>query len=606
MADRGWRFQTGVIYAMWAEQNAMEWKRDPDELKSAQILLDEFTAPDSAPGQKEPLYSVEQIPLTPQPGFTAIAFALPKLLREVGGRVRELSLDSAWNTNGSRYEVYALLGEVYGPGMPLGYLLVQSTPESAPGVRALVTLTDKDWAGINAFLAKYPEAKHQLCFWHALRAIKTRLAILRRVPAHYAVATAHAEFSWIDEKFVPISQSQEVEPDTYVASQAFPQLKVRFNGVPVSVVPRTSDTQPSLTLRLNGTVRAIIPRPDYSSAATNEVPEPESTEDSLEGDLLEEVEQFLNKDLYTDAEDGPDWMFEAGETKSADPLHVFCPAPHRKPLLRIFTKHFCSALNVDCARYGDIFGHLEAIQISLEERTLSTDAHQKYITCVDTWTCTCGSQPLNSCHLCKHLVDAVGHPPPRFWTEMVRRRTLPLYRHPCLVPRGEEKAQYIEPTDGSISDGDDHAWSTDPKVLAGDGGWQNLDFSTSSLLGERERRNSDSSSSADMEEIQRQFFPSFDAHHSDDEEQLDDYAAHLSQRATELEQAAAMFHFHIWQADGIGTEDQIATHQSSSVLDTIEAGNEWLVHIAVVVLCPRDRNGNTCAGGELEYIHDWS
>jgi hypothetical protein len=30
---------------MWAEQNAMEWKRDPDELKSAQILLDEFTTP---------------------------------------------------------------------------------------------------------------------------------------------------------------------------------------------------------------------------------------------------------------------------------------------------------------------------------------------------------------------------------------------------------------------------------------------------------------------------------------------------------------------------------------------------------------------------------
>jgi hypothetical protein len=114
--------------------------------------------------------------------------------------------------------------------MPLGYLLVRSTPESAPGgkekflqellahfrtvwkVRALITLTDKDWAEINAFLAKYPEAKHQLCFWHALRAIKTRLAILRRVPAHYDVVAAHAEFGWIDEKFVPISQSQEVEP----------------------------------------------------------------------------------------------------------------------------------------------------------------------------------------------------------------------------------------------------------------------------------------------------------------------------------------------------------------------------------------------------------
>jgi hypothetical protein len=48
-----------------------------------------------------------------------------------------------------------------------------------------------------------------------------------------------------------------------------------------------------------------------------------------------------------------------------------------------------------------------------------------------------------------------------------------------------------------------------------------LDFSTSSLLGKREWRNSDSSSSsADMEKIQRQSFPSFDAHQNDDEEQV--------------------------------------------------------------------------------------
>ncbi|KAJ7656863.1 hypothetical protein DFH06DRAFT_991405, partial [Mycena polygramma] len=34
-------------------------------------------------------------------------------------------------------------------------------------------------------------------------------------------------------------------------------------------------------------------------------------------------------------------MFEPGEKKSANPGYVFCPAPHRHPLLRIFTKHFC-------------------------------------------------------------------------------------------------------------------------------------------------------------------------------------------------------------------------------------------------------------------------
>ncbi|KAJ7672381.1 hypothetical protein DFH06DRAFT_1363177 [Mycena polygramma] len=159
----------------------------------------------------------------------------------------------------------------------------------------------------------------------------------------------------------------------------------------------------------------------------------------------------------------------------------------------------------------------------LEKSTLSVDADKKYITRVDKWTCTCKAQPLNSCHLCKHLVDAVGPLPARFWTHVVRRRTLPLYRHPCLVPRGEANTDYIEPTDGSISDGDDHAWSADPMILEGGGGWRDLDFSTSSLLGKRARADpeSDGSSAADVDEIQRVFFPSFDTHDSDDEEEVD-------------------------------------------------------------------------------------
>ncbi|KAJ7705940.1 hypothetical protein B0H14DRAFT_2647157 [Mycena olivaceomarginata] len=37
-------------------------------------------------GGKEPLYTIKQIPLTSQPGFTAIVFALPKLLRELSLR----------------------------------------------------------------------------------------------------------------------------------------------------------------------------------------------------------------------------------------------------------------------------------------------------------------------------------------------------------------------------------------------------------------------------------------------------------------------------------------------------------------------------------------
>jgi len=108
--------------------------------------------------------------------------------------------------------------------VPLGYLLIQSNireprAKKIPLVQfidfinkhwhlhVVVTLMDKDWSKINAFLDTIPDAKHQLCFWHALRAIKTCLSTLQHAPAHYNVKAAMAEFSWINELFVLIGQS---------------------------------------------------------------------------------------------------------------------------------------------------------------------------------------------------------------------------------------------------------------------------------------------------------------------------------------------------------------------------------------------------------------
>ncbi|KAF8225300.1 hypothetical protein L208DRAFT_1306755 [Tricholoma matsutake] len=34
-------------------------------------------------------------------------------------------------------------------------------------------------------------------------------------------------------------------------------------------------------------------------------------------------------------------MFEEEEVKSSNPNYVFCPAPHWKQILHMFTKHFC-------------------------------------------------------------------------------------------------------------------------------------------------------------------------------------------------------------------------------------------------------------------------
>ena len=229
---------------MWSRLNSHVWKRDEDEVKSAGMLLEEHR---TTGGPLSGNYTVvEPIPIEEETGVTAIAFTLPEILRQWGGRIREIQLDSTCkfeqitttpsinlsldgllgNTNGSRFEIFALLGETYGSGLPLRYLIIQLTTREHGvkerfisrflnhittqwNLRIIITLTDKDWSEINAFRATIPAAKHQLCFWHALRAIKKRLAKLRRAPAHYDVEAAHAEFHWIDKSFVPVKQSDD-------------------------------------------------------------------------------------------------------------------------------------------------------------------------------------------------------------------------------------------------------------------------------------------------------------------------------------------------------------------------------------------------------------
>ncbi|THU75959.1 hypothetical protein K435DRAFT_706018 [Dendrothele bispora CBS 962.96] len=188
------------IYTIVANEKRKKWRRDDNELTSAKIILEESSSKESGS-----LYTVEPVHLPQVYGYFGLAFSLPKVIAKWGGCIREISLDSAWNTNGSRYELYALLGETYGSGCPLGFFLLQSPKNGEEGTKEKYiaaflehfqsqykldpkfTLSDKDLSELNAFRKVFPMAKHQLCFWHALRAVKTRLSILCRHPKFYDV-----------------------------------------------------------------------------------------------------------------------------------------------------------------------------------------------------------------------------------------------------------------------------------------------------------------------------------------------------------------------------------------------------------------------------------
>lgn len=87
------QFSRKSVYQIWYAHSSAQWKRDPDELKSANILLEEAWRSRSSSSIN--VYAVEPIPLHDEEGFTAIAFALPELLRQWAGSIREISLDSA-------------------------------------------------------------------------------------------------------------------------------------------------------------------------------------------------------------------------------------------------------------------------------------------------------------------------------------------------------------------------------------------------------------------------------------------------------------------------------------------------------------------------------
>ena len=122
-------------------------------------------------------------------------------------------MDATFGTNNSGMDLFSLLAEFDGTGVPLGYCFVetiQSRP-SVPGALAEILQRflqvfkdsglnpsffglDKDLSEISAVETVFENAKIQLCFWHAKRAIRQRIrdASKTKTQARYSPAEAQA------------------------------------------------------------------------------------------------------------------------------------------------------------------------------------------------------------------------------------------------------------------------------------------------------------------------------------------------------------------------------------------------------------------------------
>ena len=165
----------------WHQANVQSWKRDADQVQSATKLLEELGHPSQ---------------LLTSANASGLAFYFADLMERITSSysIQELAMDATFGTNSAGMDLFAVMTELDGAGIPLGYCFVwtSSGDVKAPGAlhgilaqflqgfreRGLSPSffgTDKDPSEISAIGEVWPGAKIQLCHWHINRALKTKL-----------------------------------------------------------------------------------------------------------------------------------------------------------------------------------------------------------------------------------------------------------------------------------------------------------------------------------------------------------------------------------------------------------------------------------------------
>ncbi|KAI9059933.1 hypothetical protein FKP32DRAFT_1760738 [Trametes sanguinea] len=391
-------FRAKAVYYHWLLVCRQDWKLDPDPLVSARRFIQE----------RGEHYRLKAFDLQEEPGTQAVAFYIQDFVESWAAHTQELAMDSTWNTNGGNFELFAAVADANGSGIPLAFMFIKTSDAAsgakqtmlerflgslkALGVKPEFTLSDKDWSEINAMDAVWPEAKHQLCFWHALRALKQRLCKSKDSPAPYDAAEAKRHFAFIDPEFVPMAQqTKPIPPPPEVPLR---RVRLLLGGRPPVVTPGL----PRIRLKPGDIAQAL--RTDLASLAESaeifdleqnsstcarpsnigplpvalpvEVSDDELSDDESHwgqrnqaGQVLEEdddgLESSWDDDDVSDLDDEEDCRHEVrlidrdqSNIRSEEPLLVsetgpktrvpgyqFCPPAHRLPILRLFAKHAC-------------------------------------------------------------------------------------------------------------------------------------------------------------------------------------------------------------------------------------------------------------------------
>lgn len=176
----------------------------------------------------------------------SLGFITPFLQLIGRNNITELIIDSTYKTNQEHFELFAVVANNGGYGVPLAYLYMDTfvPSEDLPNsdsdnriqnregvlcefflalrqenILPVFVLVDKDAGQINAIEAAWDKkAVIQICLWHIEHAIQRKMQERREKASQYKIETAQAAnrlFQFVDAQWIPSNNSSIFCPEEY-------------------------------------------------------------------------------------------------------------------------------------------------------------------------------------------------------------------------------------------------------------------------------------------------------------------------------------------------------------------------------------------------------
>ncbi|KAF7793917.1 hypothetical protein EIP86_005039 [Pleurotus ostreatoroseus] len=332
------------VHGAWTKMSEVLWKKDPDQLPSAQKLLAEF-------GDEVDVFDVK-----PAEGVEQLCWGMKRIAEPLRGQVVEIGLDATYNTNSKHLELYSIMAEHDNAGFPLSYCLL-STATSIDiqkrrkalqawaeqvrdkyGVFPTFVHLDKDMGEIGMARDVWT-AKIQLCWWHLRRAVRTRLAQSKLATSPYNAHRAAAEFHFIDVTFVPSGRPDPTEHEGGIdmdllqgSDQAAKKHSV--NAVYIRIPPSSQVPNNSPVPHTTSNLHSDAPSNDTGVSATEAVPDPERLTIRLPAAAVQAAVASATVDKNSGVTES--------DNETIAETRTFCPAEHREHIINLMERHLCA------------------------------------------------------------------------------------------------------------------------------------------------------------------------------------------------------------------------------------------------------------------------